>query len=226
MVINVSMNNELDSVLNELENIGSDKGELDRLKKIIISLFDDNSNIELIINNLVDNIVSDTKKFYELKNKDDINYLTGFSASIYLPSIDNSGEVNILLTGGVGSRVNNDNKIDCDTLFDVASITKLFTLILTLKLSEDGQLISEGIFRKNSFYLINILTPGEPARVTLLEGCYDIMPYGFSFITEDGLSRDILTGSSTAIIDELKEDAFVEALDSIENFHGSYVKTK
>ena len=138
MVINVSMNKELDSILNELENIGSDKRELDRLKKIIISLFDDNSNIELIINNIVDNIVSDTKKFYELKNKDDINYLTGFSASIYLPSFDNSGEVNILLTGGVGSRVNSDNKIDCDTLFDVASITKLFTLILTLKLSEDG----------------------------------------------------------------------------------------
>ena len=131
------MNKELDSILDELESIGSDKDELKKIRKMIIPILDKNNNLDVIINEIIDKIVIESKRFLNLKNKDNIKYITGFTSSIYLPTFDSS-DVNILLIGGVGSRVNNDFKIDKDTLFDVASITKLFTLILTLKLSEDG----------------------------------------------------------------------------------------
>lgn len=128
---------ELDDILNELESIGSNKDELKRLKKMIVPLLEQNNNLEIIINNIIDKILIESKRFLNLKNKDYIQYITGFTSSIYLPTFDGSGEVNILLTGGVSSRIS-DNKIDEDTLFDIASVTKLFTLILVLKLSEDG----------------------------------------------------------------------------------------
>ena len=139
MVIKIGgmMYKELDEILNDLESIGSDKDELKKIRKIIIPILDKNNDLDIIINEIIAKIVIESKRFLNLKNKDNINYLTGFSSSIYLPTFDNSGEVNILLTGGVRSRIN-ENKIDSNTLFDVASITKLFTLILTLKLSEDG----------------------------------------------------------------------------------------
>ena len=131
------MNKELDSIILELENNGSDKNELNKLKNKIIPILKENKNLEIIIKNIIDKIIKETKKFYLLKSKDNINYMTGFSSSIYLPSFDNK-EFKLLLTGGVGSRLNNNLKINKDTLFDIASITKLFTLILVLKLSEEG----------------------------------------------------------------------------------------
>lgn len=90
------------------------------------------------MNDITSNIISETKRFFEEKNKDGINYMTGFSSGIYIPSFDNSGEINLILTGGVGSRLNDNVKINSKTMFDVASITKLFTLILTFKLDEEG----------------------------------------------------------------------------------------
>lgn len=129
---------ELDSILYELESKGSNKDELSKLKKKLIPILNQNKDLEIIIKDIVDKIVFETKKFLNLKNKDDINYNTGFSSSIYLPSFDGSGEIDILLTGGYGSREKENFKITSNTKFDIASITKLFTLILVLKLNEEG----------------------------------------------------------------------------------------
>lgn len=129
---------ELDSILYELESKGSNKDELSKLKKKIIPILNQNKDLEIIIKDIVDKIVFETKKFCKLKNKDDISYITGFSSSIYLPTFDGGGEINILLTGGYGSREKENFKITSNTKFDIASITKLFTLILVLKLNEEG----------------------------------------------------------------------------------------
>ena len=126
----------LNSILIELECNGSNREAINKLKKKIIPILEKNKSLDIIIRNIIDKIVIETKKFYKLKSKDNINYMTGFSSSIYLPSFD-SKEFKLILTGGVGSRLNNNLKINKDTLFDVASITKLFTLILILKLSEE-----------------------------------------------------------------------------------------
>ena len=126
----------LDNILNRFENSGSSKEELIKLKSMIEPKLD--KSLDSIIKELISEITEETKRFINLKNKDGISLLSGFSSGIYLPTFDGSGEVNLLLTGGVGSRLNDDLKINSSTMFDVASVTKLFTLILTLKLSEEG----------------------------------------------------------------------------------------
>ena len=127
----------LDNILYDFEKRGSSVSELNKLKSMIEPKIETKS-LDTIIKEVIGEIKEETKKFIMAKNKDGINYLSGFSSGIYLPTFDNSGEINLLLTGGVGSRVSDDLKINSSTMFDVASVTKLFTLILTLKLSEDG----------------------------------------------------------------------------------------
>lgn len=126
----------LDNILNNLEKTGSNKDELIKLRSRIEPNL--NKPLDTIIKELISEIINETKRFIDAKNKDGINLITGFSSGIYLPTFDGSGEINLVLTGGVGSRLDDNLKINSSTMFDVASVTKLFTLILTLKLSEEG----------------------------------------------------------------------------------------
>ena len=136
MVIKIGgmMYKELDEILNDLESIGSDKDELKKIRKIIIPILDKSNDLDIIINEIIAKIVIESKRFLNLKNKDNINYLTGFSSSIYLPTFDNSGEVNILLTGGVRSRINENSEcISSRSGFININLIKLvFTLVLLL----------------------------------------------------------------------------------------------
>lgn len=121
-----------------LRKKGSDVKELRHIKEMIEPYLEQKKDLNTILREVILEITSETKKFIESKNNDGINYLSGFSSGIYLPIFDGSGEINLLLTGGVSSRINDNLKINSCTMFDVASVTKLFTLILTLKLSEEG----------------------------------------------------------------------------------------
>ena len=126
----------LDNILNNLEKTGSSRDELIKLKSRIEPSL--NKSLDIIIKELIGEITSETKRFIDIKNKDGISLITGFSSGIYLPTFDGSGEVNLVLTGGNNSRLDDNLKINSSTMFDVASVTKLFTLILALKLSEEG----------------------------------------------------------------------------------------
>ena len=128
----------LDTILNSLHEKGSSVDELKKLKSMIEPRISDNKSLDSIMKELIGEITQETKNFVASKNKDGISYVSGFSSGIYLPTFDGSGEVNLLLTGGVGSRTNNNLVVNSSTMFDVASVTKLFTLILALKLSEEG----------------------------------------------------------------------------------------
>ncbi len=69
--------------------------------------------------------------------------LSGISTKINLPNVD------INVYGGY-SYYKSDEKIDENTLFDIASITKFFTLLLTLKLEELGYLSLDNVIYKYS----------------------------------------------------------------------------
>ncbi len=71
------------------------------------------------------------------KNDFGTSYVSGISSCIYLPDFSNNGEYKLKIIGGSKSR-NIDLPIDEDTLFDVASITKVYTLVLLFKLEQDG----------------------------------------------------------------------------------------
>ena len=128
----------LGRILEELENSGSNPKEIEAVGELLKEKINKGKSLDVIMQEIVQEIKDMTLKFFESKNEKGIDYITGFTSSIYLPSFDSSGEVKILLLGGDNSRKDNVLKINENTMFDVASITKLFTLILTLKLSELG----------------------------------------------------------------------------------------
>lgn len=78
-----------------------------------------------------------TYEFLNTKNKDGIRLVSGLSNQIYLPNYENNFSYCYKVIGGYRNREMKD-KIDENTLFDVASITKLFTLLLLLRLYDLG----------------------------------------------------------------------------------------
>ena len=128
----------LNKVLEDIEKKGSNKEELKNLGEILEEDLKKDKPIDDIMNDLTENIKIATNEFFTSKNKFGINYMSGFSSGIYLPSFDNSGEIKLIIYGGDSNQESNRFEIDSSTMFDVASITKLFTLILTFKLSEEG----------------------------------------------------------------------------------------
>ena len=128
----------LEVVLNDLEKSGSNTEDLKKLGETLKNDLSKGKDIDTIMHELITNIRQETENFFRGTNQYDVNYMTGFTSGIYLPSFDGSGEIKLVLYGGDSSRENNSFKIDSKTMFDVASITKLFTLVLTFKLSEEG----------------------------------------------------------------------------------------
>ena len=114
---------DVDIILNKLKNSTKDIEFLQELNECLekrMSLSDAMSIYE-------NKIVRYTEEFLKAKNEFGINYITGISTCIYLPSKDNKNDYTYTIIGGTRSR-NSNEKINQSTLFDVASITKLFSI--------------------------------------------------------------------------------------------------
>lgn len=131
--------NNIDQILNKLLKTGSEISYLKDLRKKVLFITEGNEDFISIMNELSDNVKNKTEQFLYSKNSDNINYISGISSCIYFPSLDNSGELKLKIIGGNRNR-HTSLKIDEYTMFDVASITKLYTLILLFKLEECGYL--------------------------------------------------------------------------------------
>lgn len=122
--------------LEELIKKGSNKQDLLQLKsKMLISLRGiDLKTPEEAISNVIEEIEESSRLFLESTNEFCDHYVDGLSTCIYLPSFK-GGDYKIKFIGGVDSF---GYPIDTDTEFDIASISKMFTLLLTFKLVEYG----------------------------------------------------------------------------------------
>ncbi len=127
----------INQVIEDLEKKGSTFENRDELINRSLELTKKDISLEEVINSIRENMEICTKEFLIKKSKYDINYISGISSCIYIPSFDNSGEIKLKFIGGNSSR-NNDLKINENTLFDVASITKLYTLILAFEFERIG----------------------------------------------------------------------------------------
>ena len=127
----------INQVIEDLEKKGSTFENRDELINRSLELTKKDISLEEVINSIRENMEICTKDFLIKKSKYDINYISGISSCIYIPSFDNSGEIKLKFIGGNSSR-NNDLKINENTLFDVASITKLYTLILAFEFERIG----------------------------------------------------------------------------------------
>jgi CubicO group peptidase (beta-lactamase class C family) len=128
--IEIFINEELDRLINTGSVISPDIKDtsikmLSRSKRLESSLF----QLSSYLNDITRKLLS--------TNNGDVSTITGITSCIYLPSLDNSGEYKLKIMGGTTLRDKNI-LVNDDTLYDVASITKLYTLILLFKLEELG----------------------------------------------------------------------------------------
>ena len=127
----------IENILNDLVKSGSNISYLDDLKKDSLELLKKDSSLSELMDDIAKNLREVSLEFLNGKNDFDINYISGISSCIYLPSFDGSGEIKLKFIGGNKSR-NFDIKVNEHTMFDVASITKLFTLVLAFQCENIG----------------------------------------------------------------------------------------
>lgn len=127
----------IDSILDNLVKSGSEISYLKELRDKSIEITTKDISLSETLNKIAEEIKNETEEFLNNKNEYNTNYISGISTCIYLPDFNRNGEYKLKLIGGSVSR---DYKwsINDRTLFDIASITKVYTLLLAFKLEEKG----------------------------------------------------------------------------------------
>ena len=128
----------VDSILSDLLNSGSNITYLSELRDKSIEELSKDRDLKEVLGGIAKDVEEITAMFLESKNEFGTNFVTGLSTGIYLPDYE-KGSYKYTVLGGTTSRTN-PTDIDTDTKFDVASITKLYVLVLTFKLEELGLL--------------------------------------------------------------------------------------
>lgn len=82
-------------------------------------------------------LVFHTERFLDTKNEYGTNVITGISSTVFIPSLDCKDNYTFRIISGERGR-DNKEQIDESTMFDIASVTKMFTLITLLKLADLG----------------------------------------------------------------------------------------
>lgn len=127
----------INDILSDLEKTGSNIEYADTLSQDCLELVKANGSVVTAMNEVAQEIKKQTGDFLNQQNSNGTKLITGISACIYLPDFRRQGEYKLKIIGGDTSR-NQELPVNENTMFDVASITKLFTLILIFKLEEMG----------------------------------------------------------------------------------------
>lgn len=128
----------IDNILENYLKNGSDKKTLIEIRKDLMEIAkQDKSSLELL-QPTIQELVDASSSYLNSKNLKGLDIINGLSTSILIPGND---DIKILLYGGKTNEDGSD--IDINTPFDVASITKFFTLFLKDKLVELGVVKNE-----------------------------------------------------------------------------------
>ena len=127
----------VEEILNDLVNSGSSIPYIKELKESSIDEIRKDKPLRDVLKDISNDIEYFTQIFLNSKNLYDNSIISGVSTGIYIPSYEDNSKYKYTIIGGDKSRNSND-KIDKDTVFDIASITKLYTLILLFKFEEMG----------------------------------------------------------------------------------------
>ena len=134
----MSKESRVDEILEGLVDTGSDKKEIEKIRDRAITAVSKDQNFGGVLDDVGSNIKDTTEEFLYDTNKDGIKYVDGISTSI-LASDFNKGDAEINVIGGRTSRDKyRDFPVDENTLFDIASITKLYTLIFAYTVENLG----------------------------------------------------------------------------------------
>lgn len=118
------------------------KETLKKIKNFLEEQQKKDQGIEDCLKSLTQEIEEYSKDFIHQKEQ----FVSGLSSCIYLPS--SNGSYSITIFGGKTRYDEEGVLVDEKTIFDLASITKLYTFLLTLKLMEQGYLKKEDQIKK------------------------------------------------------------------------------
>lgn len=192
----------VDRIIYDLINSGSSISYLKELRTNSIDILSKDISLNEALNEICAEIEYLSHMFLDKRNMFDTNIISGFSTGIYLPDYK-SGSFKYTLVGGNASR-SNDNKIDFNTVFDVASITKLYTLLLAFKLEELGYInlddkvsdlnhdfINLGDYTLNDLIKLygELRTQGNINNATSCEEAYEIFKTLYVFNNDKNLIK-------------------------------------
>lgn len=126
----------IENLLDEYIKNGCSTKTIEEIKPIVIDIIQNSSDKtpEEIILPIIYELEKQSEIFLTSKNKYDINVIYGLSSSVF---INGEKDWKILFYGGK-TNYDSNHQITDSTPFDVASLTKLYTLILKDKLVEFG----------------------------------------------------------------------------------------
>ncbi len=126
----------VDEILASLIETGSNISYIKELRDKSTELIGKDMDLKDVLYGIANDVQTYTEMFLSAKNEFDVNLISGISTGIYLPDYENGG-YKFKILGGTTKR-NGEERINDETKFDIASITKLYTLILVFKLEELG----------------------------------------------------------------------------------------
>lgn len=132
------MNEKLEEILESLKKSGAilDNENVKIVKDFVAHEIKKDYGLHEILEIITKELEEQTSQFIGLANQ----VVSGLSSCIYLPNLD--GTYSITVFGGT-AHYDNQIRISEKTIFDLASITKLYTFILTILLIEKGFLKKE-----------------------------------------------------------------------------------
>ena len=130
------MEEKIENIVEEIQSKGSEI-DSNELVKQSVDVIKKDLSLEDSLKSVATNVKILTEDFLSAKNANGVSLISGISSCIYLPDFSGNGEFKLKLIGGSKDR-NIDLPIDENTLFDIASISKVYTLLLLFKLEELG----------------------------------------------------------------------------------------
>lgn len=119
--------------LDFLEKFGSDRDILKEVEaEVSCNIKSSAEDVDISFNRISTNIQIATFEFLNTQNEYNIPLTNGISATVYIPNYENNTKVKLSFIASGRSRVNDK------TLFDIASITKIYTLLLAYRLEGLG----------------------------------------------------------------------------------------
>ena len=127
----------IEEIIDELKRNGSEIKNTEELAETATEIVNRDVSLEEALDSIAKDLLEETYTILTKKNKFGVDYITGISTCIYLPDFKGHGEYKLKIIGGSGSR-SIDLPINTETMFDVAAITSIFTLLLLFKFEQEG----------------------------------------------------------------------------------------
>lgn len=209
----MSKENKVDLILENLVDSGSDKEEIKRLRDRAIETVSKDREFFEVVSEVGKITKENTQKFLYDTNKDGVRYIEGISSNILVHDFY-KGDAGVNIIGGNTKRDNKGVDIDCNTLFDVASVTKLYTLVfaymvenlglnLNTKVGSIDKRYDLGDFTINDLIRLcgDIATNGRINDATSIDEAYQILRS--SYLKSDSREENKYTDIGAMIIGEV-----------------------